>query len=218
MNILISNDPDKDYEFWWYSLKNLIMEYLSKKEQIIISDISKKLNILKEKKDYNGIKTIIYTYIRDNLINSENTFLEKILKSQNGHHIHLLYEKINKWNVLFYDNKYNLNMFKLYIFLKMANKASLKIKKSHYKDIIIIISKININFPEFSLLKKILNIALENQMNLVVEQLKMFDCFHFLFEDWLEYFDTKPFDPIIYPARTLSLFWKDYNVKSSEAL
>ena len=210
IDLIYSNNPDKDYEIWWYSYKNLITKYLNPFELKEIQVLSSNLNSYKEKKEYDIILYNIYKYYSKYIYNYNNTYLDRILKSGNYFDIQLLYKKNNRFNSIV-SNKYHYNNNNIFIILlNILNKAIYNHKKNpKYINIIDIITKSQIITNEH--IHKILYIALDNNLHLIITLLKSIDNFEDLLIDWIHYFKNKPYLPSKYPARKLTLFWRDYN-------
>lgn len=207
-NLINTNNPDKKYEIFWYSYKNLITKYLTKDEKINIDIISKTLNDLKDIKKYNEIINIITDYIMQN-----HTFYYKIIKSKNCSDIILLYKKLRKWPYMCKINNEKIILFYnsyAYIFLKIAQKCALNYLNNNYNKILEII--INIDFLNIlgTDIIKILDISLNNDFAFIVDNLKLFNDFDDYIYNIKNDYKLKPYTPNKYPGKKLCLFYKSF--------
>jgi hypothetical protein len=205
-DILLSNNPDKDYEFFWYSYKNLINKYLNTEEQKTISYISDKLNHYKTAQKYDHIKDLISDIIFD----FNNDYNYKILQTVNYMDIIYLYNKLTKWQKINKTTNLNNNMF--YILLSIANKCALKYNKNvNYLNILKIIKLIDFTKDiQSTIFIDILKISLENNFATIIDICKNINQFNEYIYLINEKFKTKNYIPHLYPGKKLGLFYKSF--------
>ena len=211
-NILKTKNEDKNIEFFWYSYKSLIKQYLLNNKDIrTIIQLSELLNNLQKEKKYLNIIILITQHLN----NTDLEYKYNLLKTKNMHTIHLLYKKIYKWEFIANINlseKFKNSIF--YIFLCILNKCYDKQNVNlKYKEIINIIqnidfSNINNNIKD---IENIIVISLTNHFSLIIDMLKKLDNFNDICLKLSDFMLDKPYFPKQYPGKRLCLFYRTYN-------
>ena len=118
-----TNNPDKYYEYFWYSfkisMKNFFNNFNKKDLCQMIEDWSSTLNNLQKEKKYDDIQKNIKSYIKK--------YCEILIKHNTLYHGELLFTNIKRWNK--YSEKYKIGYndiiyLRLRIYLYGVNKKN----------------------------------------------------------------------------------------------
>ena len=126
--IKLSQNSDKDYEYFWMTLKDILLNFTNSelgKDMNIVSDI---LNTLKKNKKYSEISCYINKFILENI----DEICSLLILTQNPTYISRFITNVKKWIVLMEERKNQLFIDNfLFNFLVVLNgyiKHSKKIK------------------------------------------------------------------------------------------
>jgi hypothetical protein len=91
--VLNSNKPDKQIEYFWLTFKDSIVQYIGKQNAQNISTFSEALNILQKENQYDTIMLEISKYMKSNI----NTICKFIIRSKQPAPILHLHTNITRW-------------------------------------------------------------------------------------------------------------------------
>lgn len=98
-----SNNPDKDFEYFWLTLKNIVNKHGEIKSKTKINEKSKRFNELQKLKQYDIIKNEINEYIEENI----SCISKEILMKKTREGISNLYTNLKRW-CMYYLNLENI--------------------------------------------------------------------------------------------------------------
>lgn len=89
-DILQTSNPDKNVEFFWYTFKDSIQDFLNEQEKKEVNDLSKKLNTLQAEKKYEEIERYIKLHLED--------IGYKIMAKDNAYKASHLMTNLKRWS------------------------------------------------------------------------------------------------------------------------
>ena len=107
-----SNDADKNDEYFWLNIKELMLKFASDEINIEINKLSGELNLLQKEKDYQNINDKINIFLKKNINLLCISLFTKYL-SDNENNTRALYisrfvNNLNKWIIINKDRKIDL--------------------------------------------------------------------------------------------------------------
>lgn len=131
--ILESNDPDKDFEYFWMSLKEIINKLSNNILKNQINLTSNLLNSHKKKKEYTIIFYKINDFLKRNIHDIISVIIEKYIESSNNINIidDIIFV-INKWKKIsptFNSDLMEINLLK---YVKLTNDNNSDVVKEIY--------------------------------------------------------------------------------------
>ena len=173
-NILSSDNPDKQYEYFWLTFKDAIIEHLPSDLKINIVNLSSTLNQLQKEKKYDKIFELISNFMNTHI----KEICHHILISKNYNAVWFLQINIRRWcriNEIFDTNTIDI---KLCFILSNCMKKDFNNIEELFLKIIELVKLYNI--PDVNRvyitnnIEDIFSFGIENKLTLLLDELRIY--------------------------------------------